>query len=201
LPRHIPGYAGHYPWWAYCSRPDLRRERHFKLRGERYALIELDLPLDRVVLFPCGAWDRIYIGEFLSPVRGECEQWERRLREAVPDLETDPLPEPWQTELEASWQRLFDPELPVQGWPLDEPWRFSEREAVFEVLERRSVRRITPFLGADSAGEPRQPYPMTATTASTSSDKVELGAIRRVGKEPTVGVETRHPTAADRRGQ
>lgn len=157
LLRRAPGYTGHYPWWAYATRPDLRRVRHHRPCRERYALIELDLPWERVVVFPFWAWDCIFYGRFLSPDRRESEDWERRRLEAVPDEDTYPLPEPWRTELETSWERLFDPWLPSQGWLQGKALILSEREVAFEVLDRSCVRRVTPFLGTSKDATPRQP--------------------------------------------
>jgi Domain of unknown function (DUF3841) len=149
LLRRLPGYTGHYPWWAYGTRPDLRRVRHQQPYGARRVLIELDLPTERVMVFPFWAWDCIFYERFLSPSRRESEDWKKRLLKAVPNAEdTDPLPEPWQTELEASWERLFDPKLPARGWLVGRAPPLSEREVVFEVLDRGSVRRVTPFVGA-----------------------------------------------------
>lgn len=154
LGRRIPGYTGCHPWWAHCTRPDLRRARHERNQGERYVLIELCLPRPHAVVFPAWAWDRIYYGEFVSGGRREALTWERRMRAVVPDEGTWPLPEPWRSELEASWQRLFHPDLPVRGWPQRRVAPLSEREAVFEVLERRHIVGVTSFLGAKCPSAP-----------------------------------------------
>jgi hypothetical protein len=175
LALRLPGYTGCYPWWAYCSRPDLRRERHKEPREERAVLIELGLPRNRVLTFPFWAWDLIFQGQFLSTSRRESERWHRRLRAAVPDedeyylrrvREAAPgevvgiLPEPWLTELELSWEQLFDPDFPDRGWSLGgEPRGETEREAVFEVLSRDCTRRVTPLLGTSRTARPREMQP------------------------------------------
>jgi hypothetical protein len=156
LIRHLPGYAGHYPWWAYCTRPDLRRVRHGQPCRERCALLELDLPRACVLTFPFWAWDLIFRGQFLSPSRRESEAWHRRLREAIPDEDKGILSEPWLTELEASWEQLFDPGLPDRGWSLDREPPVSEREAVFEVLRRNHIRKLIPFRGTSKTATPRE---------------------------------------------
>lgn len=148
LVHRVAGYSGHYPWWAYGTRPDLRRVRHLEPRGERYALIDLELPRDRVAVFPFWAWDRIFYGKYLSPGRRESADWHRRLREVVADEDSWPLPEPWHTELEASWDWLFSAALPVNGWSPGPRAPLSDWEAVFEVLDRGHVSGVTPFLGA-----------------------------------------------------
>ncbi len=150
LLQRIPGYSGHYPWWAYRTRPDLRRARHTRCRDQRFVLIEMELPREQVLEFPFWAWDCIFYGRFLSTNQRESADWERRLREAVPDEDTNPLPEPWLSELRSSWLRLFDSELPTQGWLSGSALPQSDREVVLEVLDRRFVRRVTPFLGARS---------------------------------------------------
>jgi len=149
LPRHLTGYTGHYPWWAYCTRPDLRQRRHRYPAGERYALIELGLPQARVLSLTFWAWDLIFYGKYLAYTQEESQDWHRRLETAVPNEDDVPaLPEHWLTELETSWQRLFAPDLPTQGWwtPYEPP--VSACEVVFEVLDRTDIHRVTPFLGA-----------------------------------------------------
>lgn len=156
LPKHISGYGNHYPWWAYCVRPDLRAQRHYHTLGERFVLMELELPKDRVLTFPFWAWDLIFRGQYLSVDRQESEDWENRLRVAVPDEDVYPYPEPWRSELVASWRRLFEPNLPDWAWSwLDEPPP-SKREAVFEVLDRQYVRRVTSFIGTRANAPPRR---------------------------------------------
>src|SRR5215216_7534833 len=48
LRHRIAGYGGHYPWWAYATRPDHRERRNHKPRGERHVLLELDIPRAQV---------------------------------------------------------------------------------------------------------------------------------------------------------
>lgn len=155
LVSRLPGHSGGYPWWAYCSRPDLRKARHQKPVGEQHFLIELALPRDRVLSFPFWAWDLIFYGRFLSRQEEASEDWHRRFALAVPDHEeVSAIPRPWLTELEASWELLFDPTLPDRGWN-DSGASHSEREAVFEVLEMTQVVRVTPFQGSSRSRSPR----------------------------------------------
>ncbi|MGD9722691.1 MAG: DUF3841 domain-containing protein [Pirellulales bacterium] len=150
LSQMIPGYAGHYPWWAYCSRPDLRSVRHNKPCGELNYLIELLVPRDSVILSPSWAWEVIYQGQFLSPTRREAKDWVCRGKKATADWEERwPLPEPWMSQLLASWERLFDPSLPNSGWLETSLTSYSGREAVFEVLELSQVRQVIAFHGSD----------------------------------------------------
>lgn len=160
LARRIPGYTGNYPWWAYCRRPDLRRYRHRYALGAPYALIELALPPERACTLTFWAWDAIFYGRYLGATAAESEDWHRRLCAAFPDEEDGepwPFPEPWRSERERSWERLFDPGLPAEGWWDAEGGSASEREVVFEELRRADVRRVTPFVGASPRRPPRTP--------------------------------------------
>lgn len=75
------------------------------------------------------------------------------MRQAVTDEDLWPLPEPWRSELEASWLRLFHPDLPEYGWSEDSPQTYADKEAVFEVLNKQDVRAVTHFVGSN----PRYP--------------------------------------------
>ena len=50
-------------------------------------MFELDLPRDRVLVFPFWAWDCIFYGRFLSLMRRRSKDWGRRLLKAVADAE------------------------------------------------------------------------------------------------------------------
>jgi hypothetical protein len=155
LLERIPGYAGHYPWWAYGQQPDLRAHRHLQPRGHDFARLELRLPVERAVALPHWAWDLVFQGRYVDADRRVSNAWQRRYRRAVPDEDVWPPPEPWRSELYASWERIFDPAFPVRGWSA---WsRRVERstEVVFEVLDRAVVRGVTRFEGAHPSRGPR----------------------------------------------
>ena len=107
--------------------------------------------------FPFWGWDCVFSGALLTVRKRESDGWERRMRAPVPDEDADPLPEPWRSELEASWERLFDPALPARGWSPWGRWPSAEREAVFETLALAHVRRATVFVGTSRARTPRPP--------------------------------------------
>ena len=148
LQERAPDYQGGLPWWAYCERPDLRWVRRRRPAGQPQVRIELDV--NGVLVFPSWAWDVVYCGNFLSFTQSEQETWNAAMRRAVPDEDLWPLPEPWRAELEASWLRLFDPQLPSDGWAdiLGKSNSSSRaNEAVFETLRLQDVRRVTHFVG------------------------------------------------------
>jgi len=149
LASRVPGYGGHLPWWAYCRKPDLRRHRHLRPKGVTEVRLELEISNERVVRFPCWAWQRVFCEDYLATTREEYENWVDELREAVPDEDTWPLPQPFRLRLEASWERLFDPELPLLDWDESSPWsRSPSLEAVFEQLRLADVRHVTRFKGS-----------------------------------------------------
>src|SRR5262249_48281184 len=97
--------------------------------------------------FPVWAWDTVYTGKYLSATSQEHDEWMNAMRQVVPDEDTWPLPEPWRTQLEASWQRLFDPTLPPVPW---DEWCIGQsgsREAVLGLLRREDARQVKSFVG------------------------------------------------------
>lgn len=145
----LNNYGGHPLWWAYCQKPDLRRHRHVYADGEPYVRLELDASRIPHVWFPSWAWNQVFCQDFLAYSRKEYTLWKKRVRAAIGKVESWPLPEPWRSELEASWERLFDPKLPHLGWDKRFGWSRNVRlEAVFEVLRLETVKRVTIFKGA-----------------------------------------------------
>ena len=141
----IADARGGLPWWAYCERPDLRWVRHSRPRGSREVRIEFEPPAGAFVAFPCWAWHEVFAGRYLALSGPEYRHWKSRLRRAGVSEEDDPLPEPFQTELEVSWLRLFRSDLPARSWRRGD-WPRG-REAVVEVLEQAWVRGVTEFVG------------------------------------------------------
>jgi hypothetical protein len=149
LAGRLPAYSGHLPWWAYCRKPDLRRHRHLRQEGAMEVRLELEIPEESFLRFPCLAWQRVFCEDYLAATREEYEDWTKALLRAIPDEDTWPLPEPWRCQLEASWQRLFDPNLPVLDWDETSPWsRIACAEGVFETLRLDDVRGVTSFEGS-----------------------------------------------------
>lgn len=149
LKKRLPDYCGDLPWWAYCEKPDLRWVRHYRPRGQRQVRIELEISQGEAFITPSWAWNTLYGGGYLSFEQTVQDDWMARMQRAVPDEDTWPLPEPWKTELEASWGRLFDPQLPTRSWEQESLFRVDEeREAVFGTIRLEDVRGITLFTGA-----------------------------------------------------
>jgi len=167
LTARLPGYTGGMLWWAYCEKPDLRAHRHSFPVGEVHVRLELDagvIGADASVSFPSWAWNRVYCQDYLPLDAADLVRWTSWLGEAHLDEDSWPPPEPWQSALESSWQRLFSRELP----PVDPDrrnafFRSARREAVFEKLQLDMVRHATTFRGAAAW---RQPSPSGATARS-----------------------------------
>lgn len=156
LAKRMPAYRGHLPWWAYCVKPDLRRHRHLRPEGAMEARLQLEISEESLVRFPCWAWHRVFCEDYLATTRGEYENWNRELRKAVPHEDTWPLPQPLRLQLEATWERLFAPELPLLDWDEGSPWSRSVcLEAVFEQLRLDDVRNVTLFKGSYTCGYDR----------------------------------------------
>jgi len=149
LVNRLSAYRGHLPWWAYCRKPDLRRHRHLRPKGATEVRLELEIRDEHVVRFPCWAWQRVFCEDYLATNQEEYETWIRESREAIPDEDTWPLPQPWQSRLEGSWERLFSPELPVMDWDKASCWSLTPCvEAVLEQLRLADVRHVTFFTGS-----------------------------------------------------
>jgi hypothetical protein len=144
----IQDSRGSLPWFAYCARPDLRWLRHSRPAGSREVLIELVPPEGTYVAFPCWAWHEVFCGQYLGLSGPEVREWLSGLRRDTGIAFSEHgglLPEPWQAELEASWRRLFLPDLPARSWRRSD--RDGKREAVVEVLEFGWVRSVREFTG------------------------------------------------------
>jgi hypothetical protein len=145
LRARIAGRRGRLPWWAYCARPDLRWVRHSRPAGSHEVRIEFEAPDGTFADFPCWAWNEVFYGSFLALSGTEYRAWRARLRLAGVSEDEEPLPEPFQAELEASWRRLFRPDLPARSWRRAD--RRRAREAVALALRRQWVRDAPEFVG------------------------------------------------------
>jgi hypothetical protein len=144
---HLHGYSGHLMWWGTCEKPDLRSYRHrFRIDDERVRLA-ITVPADTIVTFPAWAWNKVYCGDYLALNSAEYSDWIGTLRQAVPHEDTWPLPEPWNSRLERSWNRLFMPNLPRRSWDTESWPQLEGMEAVFEVLNIDDVREAKLFTG------------------------------------------------------
>ena len=83
------------------------------------ALIELELPEDRCATFPLWIWETIYTGHYVAFTRAALDDWYRELRSAVPDRDVWPLPQPWRTQLESSWELMLDRSVDQRCWYRD----------------------------------------------------------------------------------
>ena len=79
LRRRIGCYKAHFPWWFYCSKPDIRRQRHRFGAGQVWVRLECDVPSEEVVTMPCWAWNEVYCQQYLAlgPAKSERGKEER----------------------------------------------------------------------------------------------------------------------------
>lgn len=148
LAQRLRDYPGTLPWWAYCKKPRLGWLRPSRPPGE-HVRIELEPVPGTFLTWPIWAWDAVYGGMYLSFGRREAVAWKRAMRRVVRDEDLWPLPEPWRSELEASWLRLFHPALPTRAWGRDAcvMHRAGSREAALGVLKLEEVRGVRCFIG------------------------------------------------------
>lgn len=143
LEARLAGYSGGYPWWCYCKKPDLRSHGHGFLSGGRDQVrLELEIDPARVSIFRIWAWNIVYCGRYLGSHRQTREWKGRRYRSGIStELRDSELGEPWRTEVEQSWERVFTA-LPDRH---ADPWMPPGQEAVLEVIRRQDVRRVDHF--------------------------------------------------------
>jgi hypothetical protein len=149
LEERLPNYPGTLPWWAHCRKPDLRWVRHREPASQRHLRIELEPPPGMFLTFRGWAWDVVFCGQYLSSARAEHDEWMEAMRQDVPDEDMWPLPEPCQSQLEASWLRLFDPDLPPKPWDDGAFCKTEDCEGVLGLLRLEDVRHVTEFMGCD----------------------------------------------------
>ncbi len=143
LEEFIPGYGQHYPWFAFLEQPNLddwRGRNALWLESPTWVCIELDAEKISFLTFRSWAWNRVFCQDYLALTKEEYECWCAGLPEPFRRGEEWPPPEPWRSELELSWNRLFDPNLPSHDWDVSLPWCHVELwEAVFEYLDLADV--------------------------------------------------------------
>ena len=106
MSNRIPGYTGSFPVWFWHSpKPDLRHGGH-RPAGEHCVRIELELPRARVLLFDYQSWHCVLNRWHLSLSERESREWDRR-SEGL-DQYNALLPPKLETELRATWERVFE---------------------------------------------------------------------------------------------
>ena len=142
----IPGYLGHYPWWAYEHFLDLRLYRwHTSPHEQRLVRLELAVPREQILPSSYGRWhwvlNRWYLPEgYDDEVTYEQEGDAWRAEAALDGVDVyhdNPYAKPWEARIQASWERIFD----IEG---RRPAEIIQ--ATFERLEFKQVVKATEFL-------------------------------------------------------
>lgn len=85
MAKRIPGYSGHYPWWAYEHFLDLRFYRFYGIPGVRKVRLGLAIPRKQALLSAYGSWhdvlNRGYLPQALAweEAEQELDGWEQDL--------------------------------------------------------------------------------------------------------------------------
>jgi len=145
MAERLPGYRGHYPWWAYDYRLDLRSFRHQVAPGD-YVLLGLAVPTERVLFSAYGAWHSVLNGDYLPQSTDEpeydqeSEDWDEELRCAgLNRYGGGILPEPWRSRVVSSWKRIFD---------VEDLRETNTIQACFERLDLAEVVEMKQFSAA-----------------------------------------------------
>lgn len=139
--RRLPVYAGHYPWWAYEHKPDLRHR--YRDGPGRHVRLELAVPTERVLLSAYGAWHFVLNPSYLphsaddAGFEQETNAWEEELKQnGLEPYKDHLLPEPWHSRMTATWERIFD---------VDDLRETNTIQACFERLDLADVVKVTIF--------------------------------------------------------
>lgn len=113
-----------YPVWAYyrwyfgnSPTPDLRTEQAKAVASlERMVMMTLEVPDAEVMLLDYEDWHLCLNYSYLGTMR-DGDDFERRMKKAgIPQRHDMPYPEPFHTELLASWERVLDPHIHHKRW-------------------------------------------------------------------------------------
>ncbi|MBN9418088.1 MAG: DUF3841 domain-containing protein [Candidatus Eremiobacteraeota bacterium] len=141
LKRRLPNYEGNYPWWLYCGKPDLRWVRWTRPQGTWEVRLEVELPAERVQEFLIRDWDVVYCQAWLFKHLPRNRWYDFQERRGWEDLAV--YPEPYESLLKRTWQRLFDSKRAL-GLS-----RYRS-EAVVETLYLEDVIQARPFKGTST---------------------------------------------------
>ena len=140
--QRLSEYEGHYPWWAYDYKLDLRSFRYQGTLGRRVRL-ELALPPERVLFSAYGAWHFVLGPSYLPQAADDAgyeregDAWDEELAGLGLDpYAVDPLPAPLHSRMVASWDRVFD---------VEDLRDTNTIQACFERLELNDVVKVTEF--------------------------------------------------------
>lgn len=146
--RRLPPSHAKFPIWGWYrwqgearARPDLRTSGHLA-KGTPGICIEFEVPDNRVLLSDFDAWHCVLNGSFLSLSEEEDNAFDEELEKAGVQHGW-PYPEPFNSRVISSWQRIFNMEA------ADPEWRGSPSErgiqATFWELNLSQVRCINRF--------------------------------------------------------
>jgi hypothetical protein len=139
----IPGYGGCYPWWAYTHFLDLRFYRwHWSDNSEDLVRLALAVPIEKALLSRYGDWHCVLNRNYV-PMATDSEKYGEEFAawcdaarsQGVNVFGNEALPEAWEDEMRASWERIFDLSA------------HQDRtiQATFECLELADVVEVTEF--------------------------------------------------------
>ena len=118
-------------------------------------MIELELTEDRCAVFPLWMWETIHCRVYLTSEPEVFDRWYRELRRAVPGYgDMSKLPEPWRSQLEMSWELMFDRGVDSRCWYHDVALDVQDQDTR-HLMENAStmLAAVTPQLCAsDTVG-------------------------------------------------
>lgn len=142
MAQRMKEYDGNYPWWAWVSpKPDLRRFRHSYPVGVRSVRLELEIEAEYVLSSYFSVWEMVLGFGYIAKDKEDADRWDTQTIAQGIDGISGILPQPWQSLLEASWERIFDRDALIKG----EIWSTDWVQGCFERLRLSDVVRMDEF--------------------------------------------------------
>lgn len=134
MSRRLKTGGERWPWWGWLDWTEVAYGAS-TVPDDEQIWLEIELPKDKVLLCDYTTWHLVLARAYVALTADEDEAWEREMEAAGLSRGDWPLPEPWQTRLLASWERIFDLDA-LKG---SEYWGSVRAQALFAPLELASV--------------------------------------------------------------
>lgn len=134
----------YYPVWAWVQKPDLRTSGHLD-KGKKGVLLELNVDENEVLISDFDLWHYVLNYWYLPISEEDGDKFDKKLEsKGLSYNKQKPLPEPYNSIVEDSWQRIFDldwVEESITG-KQDNKWF----QTVFWDLKIEQVKKVKEFI-------------------------------------------------------
>lgn len=122
-----------YPIWLWKRKPN-RNEKDLTPRGQRWVILKLDIPEDKILWSSFDEWHVVLNN---SPIVYDETEWEYFKKKGFP-----------KDEVEKTWSRLFDPEW-LKNRPSDWNGDYNEHwlQGVTPRITMDQIKKVYRFIG------------------------------------------------------